>query len=56
MYEDVISIIYLLFILTALPMFMLRSISHCTDPRWRRSIVTWKASKYTRKISPLGLW
>lgn len=25
-------------------------------PRWRRSVLTWRATKYTRKISPLGLW
>ncbi|XP_052250032.1 stromelysin-1-like isoform X1 [Dreissena polymorpha] len=25
-------------------------------PRWRRSILTWRVSKYTKKISPLGLW
>lgn len=25
-------------------------------PRWRRSILTWRANKYTKKISPLGLW
>ena len=27
-----------------------------SDPRWRRSILTWKASRYTKKISPLTLW
>ena len=26
------------------------------DPRWRRSVLTWRATKYTKKISPLGLW
>ncbi|XP_052772917.1 interstitial collagenase-like isoform X2 [Mya arenaria] len=25
-------------------------------PRWRRSILTWRAGKYTKKISPLVLW
>lgn len=25
-------------------------------PRWRRSILTWRATKYTKKISPLSLW
>ncbi|XP_045188792.2 interstitial collagenase-like isoform X2 [Mercenaria mercenaria] len=25
-------------------------------PRWRRSVLTWRATKYTKKISPLGLW
>lgn len=25
-------------------------------PRWRRAVLTWKASRYTLKISPLRLW
>ncbi|KAL4232033.1 Macrophage metalloelastase [Mactra antiquata] len=25
-------------------------------PRWRRSVLTWKATKYTMKISPLSQW